>query len=284
MIYYPDAFLDNLLMEDIQYGDLTSRALNIGDQLGTMTFTRREAGCVSGITLGCRLLEKLGLIAIAHQQDGDFANAGDCLITAEGRADALHQGWKVVQNVLEWSCGVSDYMARMLDIYHRYQPKGQIACTRKNIPNTKLLATQAVLAGGGVIHRQGCSETILLFANHRRFLSEPDNWALHVKQLRQAAPEKCIVVEADDIEQAREALKAQPDILQLDKFSIEDIAQLQQEVPHIAPHCHLSLAGGINLNTIEKYAQTGINLLVTSAPYYAPPTDIKVRLYPKRLN
>ncbi|HEJ9628175.1 TPA: ModD protein [Proteus mirabilis] len=281
MIYYPDAFLDNLLMEDIQYGDLTSRALNISDQLGTMTFTCREAGCVSGIILGCRLLEKLGLVVTAHRQDGDFADKGDCLITAEGRADALHQGWKVVQNVLEWSCGVSDYMARMLEIYHRYQPKGQIACTRKNIPNTKLLATQAVLAGGGVIHRQGCSETILLFANHRRFLSEPDNWAQHVKQLRQAAPEKCIVVEADDIEQAREALKAQPDILQLDKFSIEDISQLQQEAPQIAPHCHLSVAGGINLNTIEKYAQTGITLMVTSAPYYAPPTDIKVRLYPK---
>lgn len=281
MIYYPDSFLDNLLMEDIQYGDLTSRALNISDQLGTMTFTRREAGCISGIMLGCRLLEKLGLKVTAHQQEGDFANAGDCLITAEGRADALHQGWKVVQNVLEWSCGVSDYMAKMLEIYHRYQPQGQIACTRKNIPNTKLLATQAVLAGGGVIHRQGCSETILLFANHRRFLSEPDNWAQHVKQLRQAAPEKCIVVEADDIEQAREALKAQPDILQLDKFSVEDIAQLQQEAPQIAPHCHLSVAGGINLNTIEKYAQTGVTLMVTSAPYYAPPTDIKVRLYPK---
>ncbi|MEQ4988530.1 ModD protein [Proteus vulgaris] len=282
MIYYPDAFLDNLLMEDIQYGDLTSRALNISNQLGTMIFTRREAGCVSGITLGCRLLEKLGLEVTAHQQDGDFANAGDCLITAEGRADALHQGWKVVQNVLEWSCGVSDYMARMLDIYHRYQPKGQIACTRKNIPNTKLLATQAVLAGGGVIHRQGCSETILLFTNHRRFLSEPNNWAQHVKQLRQAAPEKCIVVEVDNIEQAREALKAQPDILQLDKFSIEDIALLQQEVPHIAPHCHLSVAGGINLNTIEKYAQTGITLMVTSSPYYAPPTDIKVHIDQKK--
>ncbi|MCT8250276.1 ModD protein [Proteus vulgaris] len=281
MIYYPDAFLDNLLMEDIQYGDLTSRALNIGDHIGTMTFTRREAGCVSGITLGCRLLEKLGLVVTTHLQDGDFANNGDCLITAEGPADALHQGWKVVQNVLEWSCGVSDYMARMLEIYHRYQPQGQIACTRKNIPNTKLLATQAVLAGGGIIHRQGCSETILLFANHRRFLSEPDNWAQHVKQLRQAAPEKCIVVEADDIGQAREALKAQPDILQLDKFSIEDISLLQQEAPQIAPHCHLSVAGGINLNTIENYAQTGITLMVTSAPYYAPPADIKVRLHPK---
>ncbi len=47
MIYYPDAFLDNLLLEDIQYGDLTCRALNINHQLGTITFTCREAGCVS---------------------------------------------------------------------------------------------------------------------------------------------------------------------------------------------------------------------------------------------
>ena len=122
MIYYPDAFLDNLLLEDIQYGDLTCRALNINHQLGTITFTCREAGCVSGITLGCRLLEKLGLTVTAHLQEGDFAKQGDCLISAEGRADALHQGWKVVQNVLEWSCGVSDYMAKMLEIYHRYQP------------------------------------------------------------------------------------------------------------------------------------------------------------------
>ena len=281
MIYYPDAFLDNLLLEDIQYGDLTCRALNINHQLGTITFTCREAGCVSGITLGCRLLAKLGLTVTAHLQEGDFAKQGDCLISAEGRADALHQGWKVVQNVLEWSCGVSDYMAKMLEIYHRYQPKGQIACTRKNIPNTKLLATQAVLAGGGIIHRQGCSETILLFANHRHFLSEPNNWLQQVTQLRQAAPEKCIVVEADNLQQAREALKAQPDILQLDKFSIEDITLLQQEAPQIAPRCHLSVAGGINLNTIEKYAQTGIGLMVTSAPYYAPPSDIKVHLYPK---
>lgn len=281
MIYYPGAFLDNLLMDDIQYGDLTSRALNIENQLGTMTFTRREAGAVSGIELARQLLQKLGLIVTTYHHDGDIVNAGDCLIQAEGRADALHQGWKVVQNVLEWSCGVSEYMAKMREIYHRYQPEGHIACTRKNIPGTKLIATQAILAGGGIIHRQGCSETILLFANHRHFLAEPDNWVQHVNQLRKATPEKCIIVEADNLKEARAALKAQPDIVQLDKFSIEDIYQLQQEALEIAPHCRLSLAGGINLNTIEKFAKTGITLMVTSAPYYAQPTDIKVQLKPK---
>ena len=50
-------------------------------------------------------------------------------------------------------------------------------------------------------------------------------------------------LETDNLQQAREALKAQPDILQLDKFSIEDITLLQQEAPQIAPRCHLSVAG-----------------------------------------
>ena len=59
MIYYPDAFLDNLLLEDIQYGDLTCRALNINHQLGTITFTCREAGCVSGITLRLPFISKI---------------------------------------------------------------------------------------------------------------------------------------------------------------------------------------------------------------------------------
>ena len=145
-------------------------------------------------------------------------------------------------------------MAKMLEIYHRYQPKGQIACTRKNIPNTKLLATQAVLAGGGIIHRQGCSETILLFANHRHFYPSQIIWLQQVTQLRQTAPEKCIVVK--QITQInREALKRSQISYNWINF-LEDIT-LQTRGSQIAPRCHL-LSLGNNLNTIEKYAQTGI--------------------------
>ncbi len=134
MIYYSDAFLDSLLLEDIHYGDLTTRALGIGAQSGEMHFSRKQAGYVSGLTLGQKLLEKLGLQTQLHANDGDHTEAGTLLLTATGRADALHQGWKMVQNVIEWSSGVTQMTRCMVDTLRQYQPDAQLACTRKNIP------------------------------------------------------------------------------------------------------------------------------------------------------
>ncbi|NGE24568.1 ModD protein, partial [Klebsiella pneumoniae] len=133
---------------------------------------------------GQKLLEKLGLQTHLHANDGDHTEAGALLLTATGSAEALHQGWKVVQNVIEWSSGVTQMTRCMVDTLRQYQPDAQLACTRKNIPGTKLLATAAVLAGKGIIHRQGCAETILLFANPRRFLAEPENWCAAIATLR----------------------------------------------------------------------------------------------------
>ncbi|EPL8093583.1 ModD protein [Morganella morganii] len=281
MIYYSDAFLDSLLLEDIHYGDLTTRALGIGAQSGEMHFSRKQAGYVSGLTLGQKLLEKLGLQTQLHTNDGDHTEAGALLLTATGRADALHQGWKIVQNVIEWSSGVTQMTRCMVDTLRQYQPDAQLACTRKNIPGTKLLATAAVLAGKGIIHRQGCAETILLFANHRRFLAEPENWCAAIAALRREAPEKTIIAEADNPDEAYQALKGCPDVLQLDKFSPDDIRRLVKDAAVLAPGCTLSVAGGLNAETIGQYADTGVKLFVTSAPYYASPADIKVRLYPR---
>ena len=280
MIFIPDAQLDQWLMDDIQGGDLTTRALNIGARKGSMRFHHRQGGCISGIDTARRMLLRLGLEVEQHLHDGDIAEADACLLIAQGRADALHQGWKAVQNLLEWSCGVSDYVYQMRQILQRYSPQGKIACTRKTIPGTHLLAMQAVTAAGGIIHRAGCGETILLFTNHRRFCPSPDNWQIIIATLRQQAPEKAIIVEADTVDEAKQALLGMPDIVQLDKFSPDDIVALKAYAQRFSPHCRLSLSGGITLATIDKFAQTGISMLVTSAPYYAPPADIKVRLVP----
>ncbi len=95
-----------LLLEDIQGGDLTTRALNIGHQHGYIEFFLRQGGCVSGVSVACKMLTTLGLTIDDAVSDGSQANAGQRLIRAQGNAAALHQGWKAIQNVLEWSCGV----------------------------------------------------------------------------------------------------------------------------------------------------------------------------------
>ncbi|EPO3224330.1 ModD protein, partial [Escherichia coli] len=147
-------------------------------------------------------------------------------------------------------------------------------------PGTRLLASQAILAAGGLIHRAGCAETILLFANHRHFLHDNQDWSGAINQLRRHAPEKKIVVEADTPKEAIAALRAQPDVLQLDKFSPQQATEIAQIAPSLAPHCTLALTGGINLTTLKNYLDCGIRLFITSAPYYAAPADIKVSLQP----
>ena len=265
MIFLSQAQIDALLLEDIQGGALTTRALGIGKQPGTIEFFHRQGGCVSGVAVACKMLTTLGLTIDDAVSDGSQADAGQ----------------RLIQNVLEWSCGVSDYLAQMLIQLRARYPDGNIACTRKAIPGTRLLATQAVIAAGGLIHRAGCAETVLLFANHRRFLADNQDWSGAIDQLRRHAPEKKIVVEADTPEEALAALRAQPDVLQLDKFSPAQAVEIAQIAPSLAPNCTLALTGGINLLTLKNYLDCGIRLFITSAPYYASPADIKVKLKPE---
>lgn len=279
MIYLPDSLIDQLLLDDIQYGDLTTRSLGLHHQPATMTFTSRQGGCISGLEIASRMLNKLGIDYQCDYRDGEIVEVGNCLITASGAVAALHQGWKAVQNVLEWCCGVSHYTHQMVAILKQFQPDAQLACTRKTVPGTKILALTAVIAGGAIIHRAGSAESILLFANHRQCLAAPDDWYSHINTLRTAAPEKQIIVEADNHEQATLAIEAGADIVQLDKFNPLLIRQLQQNILKQKRNCRLSATGGINLQTISEYAQTGISLFVTSAPYYAPPRDIKVNIF-----
>ena len=209
-------------------------------------------------------------------QEGETVDAGTLLISAVGFGDKLHQAWKVVQLVLEWSCGVAQYTADMIANAKAIHPHAVVACTRKSIPNTRKLATNAVLAAGGHIHRQGISETLLVFTNHRNLLAEPDNWTVIVERLRRDAPENKITLEADNFSQFEQMLDAEPDIIQLDKWSVDDVKRALSLVAASGKKITLSVAGGVNKHNVADYAKLGIHLFITSAPYYAPPEDIKV--------
>lgn len=280
MIYYPDSVIDQLLLEDVYQGDLTTRVLGIGDHTGVITFSLKNKGRVSGVGLVCKVLKKLDLELEYAVPDGNDQVAGAELIRAAGKACALHQGWKVCQNILEWSCGVAEYMAQMLAAARKFNSGIQIVCTRKSIPGTKLTALEAILHGGGQIHRCGTAETVLLFANHRAFWAEPSDWAGQVAVLRQNAPEKKIIVEADHMADVISILQAGPDVVQLDKFTPVEIKQVLDLTHRDYPQIQISAAGGINKDNVEAYAQTGVHMLVTSSAYYAKPADVKVAIRP----
>jgi molybdenum transport protein len=284
MLYYPDELVDRWIMDDVNQGDLTTRILGIGNVRGTIRFSLKEGGRVSGVDAVERVLRRLGLGITGKCEDGTDVESGACLIGAEGKAAALHQAWKAAQNILEWSCGVAEYTARMVRAVKAVNPAAQVGTTRKNIPGTKLLALGAVLDGGGIIHRGGTAETVLLFANHRRFLpwrGTGEDWSRVVEAMRREAPEKKIVVEADTLEEALLALAAEPDILQLDKFTPREVEQVVEAGAKQGSRYIVSAAGGVNKDNAAEYARAGATLIVSSAPYYAKPSDVKVILEPQ---
>ena len=276
MIYFSDKELDDLLLEDIYRGDLTTRALGVEKVPAKIEFKRKNTGVVAGISVAERLLKKLDITPQIYVNEGESVEAGAVLLSAVDSADKLQQAWKVVQLVLEWSCGVAQYTAEMISNAKAINPNAVVACTRKSIPNTRKLAANAVLAAGGHIHRQGVSETVLVFTNHRNLLSEPNNWVHIVETLKREAPENKITLEADNFAQFEQMITASPDIIQLDKWSVEDVKTAQDLINAQGKNITLSVAGGVNKNNVADYAKLGINLFITSAPYYAAPEDIKV--------
>ncbi|WP_424405349.1 ModD protein [Pasteurella sp. PK-2025] len=281
MIYFSQQELDAFLLEDIYRGDLTTHALGLEKIPAQIQFRRKNAGIVAGIHVAEQLLKKLDLQPQVYVKEGKQVAADTLLLSARGHADALHQAWKVVQLVLEWSCGVAQYTAEMIANAKAINPNAVVACTRKSIPNTRKLATNAVLAAGGHIHRQGLSETLLVFTNHRNLLAMPDNWQQIVHTLRREAPEHKITLEADNLDQFEQILRAEPDIIQLDKFSPAQVEEALRLLKQSQSPTILSVAGGVNKHNVADYAKLGISLFVTSAPYYAPYEDIKVVIQPQ---
>lgn len=276
MFYFSDAQVDQWLLDDVSLGDLTTRGLGIAGVSGQMTYVFRNGTRASGLAAAAAVLRKLGLSVEILRADGEDVPADEPLLSVGGRADALHMGWKVSQNIIEWASGVAGYTARMIEAGRKEQPGLHIACTRKSIPGTKALANAAVVHGGGILHRGGTAETILLFANHRLFTEKPEDFRAHISRLRAAAPEKKIIVEADTMDEAVAALKVGPDVLQLDKFAVNDIKRVVRLAEAENPGCMISAAGGVNKDNIAEYAATGVHLVVSSAPYYAKPVDVKV--------
>ncbi|WP_300362588.1 hypothetical protein, partial [Hydrogenimonas sp.] len=99
-MFFSDQEIDRFIEEDLPYFDLTTETLGIGSQTGRMRFRCRE-GCVAAATEeAARILEKLGARVLAFVPSGESVEKETILLEAEGEAKALHQGWKVCQNLL----------------------------------------------------------------------------------------------------------------------------------------------------------------------------------------
>ncbi len=278
MVVFSEEEIDALLKEDVPYFDLTTYLLGIGNERGKMEFSARHDIVVCGTEECCRLFKKAGLEIKKCLPSGSEVSADEVFLEVEGLAEGLHLTWKVAQNVLEYASGIATRTKRLVDLAKEVNENVEVVTTRKTFPFAKKLCIKAILAGGALPHRLGLSESVLVFENHTKFLGGLDKLLEIIPELKKRVPEKKIVVEVNFIEDAFLALSSGVEVVQLDKFSIEDVVEVVNFRNQKFPNAKVAAAGGINETNIKSYAATGVDIIVLTCAYFGKPADVKVRM------
>ncbi len=275
-----DGLAEGLLQEDTSGGDLTTDVLEIQGRSGRIDLFARDPMVVAGIELAATMLRRRGAAVTLVQRSGDRVDAGAALLAGSGEAADLLLAWKASQTLVEMLSGIATATRAIVDAVEAVNRDVKVACTRKTFPGGRRLSYLAVQAGGGILHRAGLSETILVFGEHRAFLDD-EPVASIAQRLRRAAPEKKSVIEVGSVAEAKAAIEAGFDVIQLEKFGVAQIAEVAAMARARAPPPLIAAAGGITAANAADYVRAGAGLIVTSAPYWATPRDVSVRLAPE---
>jgi len=280
MVFISEETLDRMIAEDVPYFDLTTHLLEIGKKRGTIRYFTREEAVICGTEEAARILKKLGVDVTHAQSSGTVVQPEQTFLEGKGDAEALHIGWKICQNLLDNCSAIATKTKRMVDIVHSVNPCVSVVTTRKNFPGIKALCVKAVLCGGGLPHRLGLSETVLVFRQHLNFIGGLEGFIAMLPSIKERSCEKKIIAEAENMEDAIALCKAGIDGIQFDKLSPDTLAKGVPLLREIAPNVTLLAAGGITESNAAKYAATGVDALVTTSLYTAKPIDIGVKIYP----
>ncbi|SEM67695.1 Quinolinate phosphoribosyl transferase, C-terminal domain [Syntrophus gentianae] len=135
--------------------NLTTLSLGIEDSPGKLSCFTKRACVLAGVAEAARIFAKLGTRTEISVPEGRPVEAGQVFLTAVGTAGMLHAGWKIAQNVMEYSTGIATRTAEMVRVAQAVKPDILVAVTRKHFPGAKALSLKAALAGGASIHRLG---------------------------------------------------------------------------------------------------------------------------------
>ncbi|MEM8680654.1 MAG: carboxylating nicotinate-nucleotide diphosphorylase [Planctomycetota bacterium] len=263
------ALLDLALLEDLRgQHDLTTNALVPPHAQGRAHVVARVDGVVAGIKVGQLLAGRMhGATSWqAKVEDGVQVQAGDQVAVWEGAARTMLTGERTLLNVLGHLSGIASQTHRFADAVRG--TGAQICDTRKTLPGWRRLQKYAVQCGGGCNHRMGLFDAVLIKDNHLCFRSQAaaiDLAAVLAEVKGTVGTEPIIEVEVDTLDQLRQVLPAEPDIVLLDNMNLEQLRQAVTLRGEIAPHVALEASGGVQLETVQAIAATGVERISVGA-------------------
>ena len=244
------------IKEDLgKLGDITSNTVLTKRDKATFHFVSRAKGILCGINIAKIVYELLDdkIIFTSFKKDGDLIKKNEILAKVEGPAISLLTGERTALNFLTHLSGIATSTSMMVKLILHTDTK--ILCTRKTTPGLRNIEKYAVKVGGGINHRIGLFDAILIKDNHIAIAGSISNALKKVKKLKNKIK---IEIEVDNLKQFKEALKFNPDVIMLDNFKIND---LKKAVKLGQKKIILEASGKIDYSNVGKIAETGVNFI-----------------------
>jgi len=270
----PDFLVEPLvrraLEEDLgRAGDVTGGLLRADERLSAR-FVARAGGVVCGLQaarIACALVDP-ALRFTPRVADGALLTPRAVLAEIEGPASSVLTAERTALNFLTHLSGIATLTRTFVDAVAG--TNARLAATRKTLPGLRIVQKEAVVAGGGLPHRYGLDDAILIKDNH---IAACGSVGEALKRAKDAAGHMRIIeVEVDSLAQLDEALPHAPHAILLDNFSLDD---LRTAVACARGKTILEASGGVNLQSVRAIAETGVDIISVGAlTHSAPSLDI----------
>ncbi len=250
-----EEFVLESLYEDIGRGDLY--ALVEPKKASCAKVVAKSDGVLAGeeyvdILAGLKNFEVKWVV-----QDGERFSKGDTICMLDGDSHTLLACERTALNILLHASSIATLTRKYVDIITPYGTK--LLDTRKTRPNLRVFEKYATRCGGAVNHRMGLDDSLMIKDTHLKTI---ENLKSYIEKARTKIPFTAkIEVEAETIAIAKTAFEAKADIVMCDNMTPDEVKEVVQLRDKIAPFVLLEASGNISLETIERYAQTGVDAI-----------------------
>jgi len=278
LISFTDYELQQYINEDVSYLDLTTYLQSVENKQAKLSIITREDVIVSCMEEACTIAEILGCVVDFFIPSKQKAKKGDLLLCFKGDYNDVHKAWRASQVILEYSCKIATYTYEMKKEISSVNKNCELLSTRKTFPFSKKFCIKSILTGGAMVHRLNLSETIVFFEQHRVIYKSNQEFYENIKNFKIKMPEKKIVVESNNIEDAIALMIHGVDVIQMDKVGLDVLIKVVEYKDKNFTDIKILASGGIDINNAAKFASTGIDGIVTSRVYMCGMADIGTKM------
>jgi|UniRef100_UPI003FED99BA nicotinate-nucleotide pyrophosphorylase (carboxylating) len=260
-----DELLDLAFAEDIGDGDHTTLCCIPADEIGKQHLLVKEEGILAGVEIAKKVFHKFDpeLKMTVFINDGAHVKPGDVAFVVEGRVRSLLQTERLMLNIMQRMSGIATMTAKYMERLKGLKTK--VLDTRKTTPGMRMLEKEAVKIGGGMNHRIGLFDMILLKDNHVDFAGGIANAINKANEYIKANHKDGMKIEIEvrNFDELDEALATgHVDRIMLDNFTPENT---KKAVDIVAGRCELESSGGITFDTLRDYGECGVDYISVGA-------------------